>query len=314
MLTGGLIDWRNRAFAIAVLALLSGCATFAPPPRTGPEPKAAAPAPWPAGSRPVALVLSGGAARAYAHVGVIKVLEANGIRPDIVVGASAGSLVGALYASGRSAREVEEGIGELHMANFNDIVFPGLGFLPGEKGFIRGAKLQQFIADRVRKPTIEEFPIRFAAVATDLAGGDPVAFTAGDPALAVRASMAVPGVIIPATIGGRMYTDGQVSSPLPVEIARKLGARVVVAVDVVYPPEDAFVYSVPSVVFQAFTIALQRLTWWERGQADLVIAPELPPTSGQLGIGDRDRLIAAGEAAAREALPAIRRLLAGAVR
>src|SRR5438132_4619013 len=245
---------------LAILVFLMGCATFAPPPSTGPQPVAAPPAPWPAGSRPMALVLSGGAARAYAHLGVIKVLEANGIRPDLIVGASGGALVGALYASGRSASEVDQGIGELHLANFNDVVFPAIGFLPGEKGFIRGAKLQRFIADRVRMPLIEEFPIRFAAVATDLSTGEPIAFTAGDPALAVRASMAAPGVIVPAVIGGRMYSDGQISSPLPVDVARNLGAEVVIAVDVIYPPEDAFIYSAAGVVLQAFAIAVQRLT------------------------------------------------------
>ena len=290
------------------LGILGGCATFAPPPRVAKEPTAVPPQPF-ATRHPVALVLSGGAMRGFAHIGVIKVLEENGIRPDLVVGSSAGSIVGALYASGLTAAELESALGEMRTSVFRDLVLPGLGFLPGEPGFIRGEKLRIFVRDRLRHELIEDFPIRFAAVATELQTGAALAFNAGDASLAVRASSAVPGVIIPAEIGGRYYGDGQIASPLPVEAARSLGAKIVIAVDVIYPPEDALLSSALSIVFQALNISTTRLKDYESRQADLLIEPRIPATDGQFGFSASGGLIEAGERAARAALPRIREVL-----
>ena len=253
-------------------------------------------------------MLSGGAARGFAHIGVIKVLEENGLKPDIVVGTSAGAIVGALYASGLTATELAAMTRGMGASLFTDFVLPGLGFLPGEMGFVRGEKLQRFVKARLKHPHIQDFPIRFAAVATDLATGEPVAFNSGDAALAVVASSAVPGVITPVRIGRKNFGDGQIASPLPVALARSLGAKVVIAVDVAYPPADAFLYSAFSVLFQAFTISIQQLKKTEAAQANLVIAPVLKSTSGQFSFDDRDHLMAAGEEATRKALPQLREL------
>ena len=242
------------AIATAVPAiLLLGCATFAPQLRNGPDPHFREPAMLAASDHGVALVLSGGAARGYAHVGVIRVLEENGLKPSIIVGSSAGSIVGALYASGLSVDEMESAIAQLGSGAINDLVLPRLGFLPGEMGLIKGDKLHRFIDERARTHLIEDFPIRFAAVATDLRTGEVVIFNAGDVGAAVRASSAVPGILTPAQFEGLIFGDGQVSSPLPVGSARRLGARSVIAVDVIYPPEDAFVSSAVAVLFQAYT-------------------------------------------------------------
>ena len=254
----------------------------------------------------MALVLSGGSARGFAHIGVIKVLEANGLKPDIIVGSSAGSIVGALYASGLTATELEAAAAQMDRAVFTDFVLPGLGFLPGELGFVRGDKLHRFVDARLKHHHIEDFPIRFAAVATELSTGKPVAFNSGDAGLAVVASSAVPGVISPLYINRKYYGDGQIASPLPVALARELGAVVVIAVDVIYPPEDAFVYSAIGVMFQAFTVSVHRLKEYEKAGADLVVAPTLRKTSGQFTFADRAHLIAAGEQAALQMLPAIR--------
>lgn len=294
------------AAALAVSVATGGCATFRSPPPEGPDPRAIAPAPFPPDSARVALVLSGGAARGFAHVGVIKVLEAHGLRPDLVVGSSAGSLIGALYASGLSATELEQAISRMDRSVFQELALPGLGLIPGSLGILRGDGLHRFVDGEARRHRIEDFPIRFAAVATDLNSGRPAVFNAGDVGRAVSASGAVPGLIAPVEIGGRIYGDGQLSSPVPVEAARGLGARTVIAVDVVYPPDDARLTSSMRVVFQAFAISAYRLRQYEIAQADVVITPELGRTASQWSFAERERLIAAGERAALGALERLR--------
>ena len=286
--------------------LLGGCATFQPPMPVDEPPAAVAAKPFPPDRRPVALVLSGGSARGFAHVGVIKVLEAHGLRPDIIVGSSAGSIVGALYASGLTAAQLDSALAQMDRSVFTDFVWPGLGFLPGELGFVRGDKLHRFLDARLKHHHIQDFPIRFAAVATELATGKQVAFNSGDAGVAVLASSAVPGVISPVYINRKYFGDGQIASPLPVATARELGAATVIAVDVIYPPEDAFVYSAIGVIFQAFAVSVYRLKEYEKAGADLVVTPALRKTSGQFAFADRTHLIAAGEQAALQALPAIR--------
>ena len=290
----------------ALLLLVGACAMLEPPPRVSEEPAAVAPNPFGAGQRPVALVLSGGSARGFAHVGVVKVLEQNGIRPDLVVGTSAGSIVGALYASGLTATETESALASMDASLLNDVVWPRFGVLPGELGVVSGEKLRRFVAERLKVPLIQDFPIRFAAVATDLDSGVARAFNAGDASLAVKASMAVPGLISPVPIAGRRYADGQITSPVPVHAARQLGGRTVIAVDVVYPPEDSLLTNPLRVLAQAFLISTYRLREVQLRDADVVIAPGIERTSGQFGSSAREKLIEAGERAAREALPRIR--------
>lgn len=300
-----------RAIAIvsicsAFLLLAGGCARLEAPARFAEEPSTAAPKPFGAAQRPIALVLSGGSARGFAHVGVIKVLEQNGIKPDLIVGSSAGSIVGALYASGLTATEVDSALAAMDMSLFNDVVWPRFGVLPGELGVVSGEKLRRFISDRLKRPLIQDFPIRFAAVATDLDSGAARAFNAGDASLAVKASVAVPGLMSPVPIAGRRYADGQIASPIPVQAARRLGARTVIAVDVIYPPDDSSLTNPLSVLFQAFLISTYRLREVQLRDADVVIAPEIERTSGQFGMDAREKLIEAGERAAREALPRIK--------
>ena len=291
---------------LAGTILLGGCATFRPPMPVDEPPAVVSARPFPTGKVPVALVLSGGSARGFAHVGVIKVLEAHGLKPDIIVGTSAGSIVGALYASGLTAAELEAAVAQLDSSAFTDFVLPGLGFLPGEMGFVRGEKLHRFIDARLMRHHIQDFPIRFAAVATELSTGKPVAFNSGDAGLAVVASSAIPGVIMPVQIGKNQYGDGQIASPLPVAAARALGAKVVIAVDVIYPPEDAFVYSAVGVMFQAFAVSVYRLKEYEKAGADVVIAPVIGKTQGQFTFADRQHLILVGEQSALTMLPVIR--------
>lgn len=283
----------------------AGCAALENPARVAREPGWTEPQPFEAARRPVALVLSSGSARGFAHVGVLRVLEENGIRPDIIVGSSIGSVVGALYASGLDAVQLDAAMASIDTSLLTDLVWPRFGVLPGQLGFISGEKLRRFVASHLRHSLIEDFPIRFAAVATDVGSGGSKAFNAGDAALAVKASTAIPGLVAPVPIAGRSYADGQVANPMPVRVARELGAHTVIAVDVIYPPGDAILTNPLRVTFQAFVISTYRLREEQLREADLVISPAIEPTSGQYGAGARAHLIEAGERAAREALPRI---------
>ncbi|MCW5660063.1 MAG: patatin-like phospholipase family protein [Burkholderiaceae bacterium] len=253
----------------------------------------------------VALVLSGGATRAFAHLGVLRVLEREGLRPDLVVGSSAGAIVGAHYAAGKPVAEIEALAARLNLPTLIDIdpvktLLGGFGGL----GLAKGQRLEAFLRESIGAP-LQSLPIRFAAVATDLNNGETLLLNHGDTARALRASSAMPGLYEPVHAGGRVLGDGQIASPLPTGAARLLGARVVVGVDVVYPPQHATLTSAMSVLFQTMTISTYRHLQRERELADLVITPEIPSTS-DLALSDREWLIAAGEAAAEKALPALR--------
>lgn len=290
--------------------LLTGCAFLTTRMPEVVDPPHAAPLVKPLGGHALALVFSGGSARAFAHIGVIKVFEEAGIRPDLIVGTSGGSIVGALYASGMKAAALEALSHQADGVFTSDADWSRLLRLKS-LGLMAGNALHGFVGEHVGHRSIEKMQIPFAAVATDLGSGNAVAFTRGDAGHAVHASSAVPGVFEPVEIQGKLYADGGLSSPLPARIARGLGARVVIAVDVIYPPADSGSLRSPiDVMFQTFLVQTYRLKETEISAADLVIAPHIPVTTSQYGFKDREMLIAAGEAAARRALPAVRALLA----
>jgi NTE family protein len=303
---------RRRALLAAPALLTTGCAwlpsvlpTSHPPvihaPRAGPLAK-------PPGGSSLALVLSGGSARGFAHVGVLAALERGGVRPDLLVGASAGALVAALYASGMGAGRLLAISGEADASLLRDADWMRVLRLRA-LGVVAGNALHRFVAARIGDRRLEEMAIPLAVVATDLSTGAAVPFTQGDAAHAVHASCAIPGVFEPVEVAGRLHVDGGLSSPLPVDIARRLGARHVVAVDVVYPPTESAPPASPvDVLFQTYLVQTYRLKEHEIGRADLVIRPPIAPTAGQLGIADRATLIAAGEAATVETLPRLREL------
>jgi NTE family protein len=251
----------------------------------------------------VALVLGGGAARGYAHLGVIKVLDANHIPVHAVVGTSAGSVVGALYAGGLRGQDL------VHAADQIERQPPwDWGLLP--RGFVRGERLQQFVNDSLRQRTIEQLGIPFIAVATDLSNGALVPFTRGDTGMAVRASSSVPGVFQPVTINGRDYVDGGLVSPVPVEVARRLGADLIIAVDVSRRPEQTrSIDSTLDVLLQTILIMGRVVGDREIEQADILIRPPLADLS-PADFSARDAIIALGTAAAEAALPELRRKLA----
>lgn len=256
-----------------------------------------------ANAKPVklALALGGGAARGFAHVGVIKALESQGIVPDIVVGSSAGAVVGALYAAGHNGFELQKLAHRLDETRISDWSLP-------DRGVLKGESLQQFVNEAVGQRTLEALKKPFGAVATDLNSGDSIVFRTGNTGMAVRASATVPGVFQPVRISGREYVDGGLSSLIPVRAARDMGADVVIAVDISARPGGQPVRSTFDILMQTFTIMGQSLARYELQDADVVIRPRV----GALGSTEfqaRHDAILEGEKAAQAALPQIREAL-----
>lgn len=284
----------NILSALAFATVLSACSVL------GEKPVPAAPTPPPVAAAPVkvALVLGGGAARGFAHVGVIKVLEAQGIIPDLVVGTSAGSVVGALYAAGRSGFDLQKIAQEMDEGQIGDWSLP-------DRGVLKGEALQAFVNRAVDNRPLEKLAKPFAAVVTDLGSGEMVVFQTGNTGMAVRASSTVPGVFQPVRINGREYVDGGLVSPVPVRVARSLGANFVIAVDISSKPRDHRTQSTLDVLLQTVTIMGQSISRQELPEADVVIRPvtaDLPSANFQ----SRHRAILEGERAATAAIPEIK--------
>lgn len=253
-----------RTAAIAVAMLLAGCIT-------PPEP---APGAGTSGARPkIALALGGGAARGFAHVGVIKALEAHGITPDIVVGTSAGSVVAALYAGGGNGFELQRLALGMEDSSISDWILP-------DRGVIRGEALQNYINIVLGNRPMEKLRRTLGVVATDLQSGEMIVFRSGNVGMAVRASSSVPGIFQPVRIGNREYVDGGLVSPVPAKAARDMGADIVIAVDISSKPGSAKVSGIIDVLLQTFTIMGAKLAQWELARADVVIHPNVGTISG----------------------------------
>ena len=294
-----------RPLLFLTLALfLAGCATqpIVPPaeqpavvpPLVGPPPKPIR----------IGLALGGGAARGFAHIGVIKVLEAQGIVPDYVAGTSAGAVVGALYAGGLNGFELQKTGLELDENTLADISFP-------HRGILKGEALQDFVNRMVGRRPLEKLAKPFAAVATDLENGTMVAFRTGNTGMAVRASSAVPGVFKPVSIREREYVDGGLTSPVPVRALKAMGADFVIAVDVGNKPQWGKTDSTLDVLLRTFTIMGNSIGRLEMEDADLVIRPATPEVDST-DFNGRHAAILAGERAASALLPELKARLAKA--
>ncbi len=253
----------------------------------------------------IALVLGGGAARGFAHVGVIKALEAQGIFPDIVVGTSAGSLVGALYAGGNNGFALQKLAMEMDEAAISDWAVP---LFSESSGVIKGEGVQLYVNRAVNNLPIEKLKITFGAVATDLHTGQAILFRRGNTGAAVRASSAVPGVFQPVRIGNKQYVDGGLVSPVPVSFARKMGADFVIAVNISVQPEAQPASGTLEVLLQTFAIMGQSLNQYELRDADVVIRPELATMKGN-DFQQRNVAIMAGERAATAVMGEIKQRL-----
>jgi NTE family protein len=252
----------------------------------------------------IGLALGGGAARGFAHVGVIAVLEEAGLRPQMVVGTSAGSLVAAIYATGKTSAQLQQTALSMEEVAITDWMLPIIG-----KGMFRGDALGRYVNQLVGGRLIENMAIPLGIVATDLNSGHAVLFRSGDTGTAVRASSAVPAVFVPVRISGHEYVDGGLVSPVPVRFARQMGADIVIAVDISNPPESNPAEGTLQILLQTFAIMGKSINQYELKDADVVVRPS------QAGLKSADfsarkLAIESGRAAMLAALPALRTRLA----
>lgn len=289
-----LIQVKRWLIGLGMALLLAGCGSMV----TQQE----APPAQPVAKRPpkVGLALGGGAARGFAHVGVIQVLEEAGLRPSLVVGTSAGSLVAALYASGRTGSQLQQAAEAMEEAAFTDWTLPLFN-----RGMLRGEALARYVNAQVGNKLIEQMPLPLGVVATDLNSGAGVLFQRGDTGMAVRASSAVPAVFQPVKIGGHEFVDGGLVSPVPVRFARQMGAEVVIAVDISSAPEGNPAGDTMQILLQTFAIMGKSINGHELRDADVVVRPALA------GMGSADftakrRAIEAGRAAMQRLLPQLK--------
>jgi NTE family protein len=248
----------------------------------------------------IGLALGGGAAKGFAHVGVIAVLEEAGLRPSYVVGTSAGSLVAALYASGKTSAELQKAALSIEEAAITDWMLPLVG-----RGMFRGDALGRYVNEAVAGRVIEDMRIPLGVVATDLGNGQAVLFQRGDTGTAVRASSAVPAVFVPVRINGRDYVDGGLVAPVPVRFARQMGAEVVIAVDISTQPEGNSANDTLQILLQTFAIMGKSINQHELREADIVVRPSLMGLKSA-DFSARQRAIDAGRAAMLAALPALK--------
>ncbi|MEO7887467.1 MAG: patatin-like phospholipase family protein [Polaromonas sp.] len=288
---------------MTALTLLAGCVTS---PIVPGAPVAAPPSE--AARKPVriGLALGGGAARGFAHVGVIAVLEEAGLKPQLVVGTSAGSLVAALYASGKTSAQLQQTALNMEEVAITDWMLPIIG-----RGMFRGDALARYVNELVANRLMENMAIPLGIVATDLNSGQAVLFQRGDTGTAVRASSAVPAVFVPVKISGREYVDGGLVSPVPVRFARQMGADVVIAVDISSPPEANPAGDTLQILLQTFAIMGKSINQYELKDADVVVRPSLTGLKSA-DFSARQRAIDSGRAAMLAALPQLRAKLAAA--
>jgi NTE family protein len=293
--------FHPRHFALLATLCLVGCASTPPanqatPPAMEVMPIAVAPKPPPK----IGLALGGGAARGFAHVGVIQVLEENGIKPSLVTGTSAGSLVAAIYASGKTGVQLQRVAETMEEAAIADWSLPLFS-----RGMLRGDALARYVNSQVSAKLIEELPLPLGIVATDLNSGNDVLFQRGDTGTAVRASSAVPALFQPVKIGGREYVDGGLVSPVPVAAAKRMGAEFVIAVDISTPPEGSLTGGALEILMQTFSIMGKSINRFELKEADILVRPALEGISSA-DFSARKRSIEAGRVAMQKMMPSLK--------
>jgi len=300
-----IINNTLRALVLAGIAgLLVACGT-APVAPSVPDQAVVDKAPVPERrAARIGLALGGGAARGFAHVGVIQVLEEAGLQPQLVTGTSAGSLVAALYASGKTSQELRRVAETMEEAEITDWMMPILN-----RGALRGEALARYVNSQVGGKSIEQMKIPLGIVATDLRTGEAITFRRGNTGSAVRASSAVPAVFQPVRIGEHEYVDGGLVSPVPVKQAREMGANFVIAVDISSDPEGNPAGDTFQILMQTFAIMGKSINTLALREAEFVVRP---PLSGvkSADFGARRRSIEAGRSAMLAMLPQLKTRIA----
>lgn len=295
-----------RHLSLLAILVLEGCSGLQTPQTPDkPTPVIARDSPQPPR---IGLVLGGGAARGFAHIGVIQALEEAGIHPDLVVGTSAGSVVAALYASGKSGQELQAVAETMDEASFSDWRLPF--FKPG---VLKGEALARFVSAQVGARQIQELPMALGVVATDLQSGAGVLFQRGDVATAVRASSAIPAVFQPVRIAGRDYVDGGLVAPVPVGFAKQMGAEIVIAVDISDTPQKSMELATFQILMQTFAIMGHQINTFELRDADVVVKPVLNGLS-RTSFSSRSQAIHAGHQAMLPLIDKLRAAVQGKTR
>lgn len=254
--------------------------------------------PPPAVPAKIGLVLGAGASKGFAHIGVLKVLEMHNVPLHLIVGTSVGSVVGSLYAYGYKAFQLQEMSLSIEKSDVIDLL------LVPTNGFIKGERLEEFVNRMVKGTFLERMKIPFYAVATDIQTGQEVVFGKGNTGLAVRASCSIPGIFRAVKAGERMYVDGGVVSPVAVEAAKRLGADIVIAVDITSGVERTQPETTIESILQSINIMYSKLAKIQLAQADVVIRPRVDHIAS-FDFSKRHEAILEGEKAALEVLPQI---------
>jgi NTE family protein len=279
----------HRLFSVFIILILfiASCAPMEikPPPRPA----------------KIALVLGAGASRGFAHIGVLKILESNKIPIHMIVGTSAGSFVGSIYAYGFTAFQLQKMSFSIERGDIVDLTIL-------DNGFVKGEKLEEYINTLLNNTPIEKLRIPFYAVATDIQNAQEVVFGKGNTGTAVRASCSIPGIFRPVKVGDRTYVDGGVVSPVAVDAAKRYGADFVIAVDISSDIGDRPPESTIETILQSVSIMYSKLSSIQLSKADIVIRPKV----GYIGSSDftkKHEAVLEGEKAAIEALPDINNLI-----
>lgn len=246
----------------------------------------------------VALALGSGGARGFAHIGVIKVLEEEGIPIDLISGSSMGGLIGALYASGIKTAHLYKIATAFRRKYYLDFTVPKMGFISGDK-------VKELIRIFTKGQNIEDLPLPLAIVTTDLEKGEKVVFTKGSVSEAVRASISIPGIFVPEKIEGRLLVDGGVVDRVPISVAKDMGADIVIAVDVSHYKANVDIASIFDVIMQSIDIMQDELVRFAELNADVMIKPKADQYSGR-AFTNISEIIEIGEQAARAHIPEIK--------
>jgi len=249
----------------------------------------------------IAVVLGAGASKGFAHIGVLKVLEMNKIPIHMIVGTSAGSVVGSLYAYGYDAFTLQNLALKMEKNDVIDMTIPN-------NGFIKGEKLEAFINRSVRNTPIEKLKTRFYAVTTEVSTGDEFVCAIGNTGTAVRASCSIPGVFQPVKIGSKTFVDGGVVAPVAVEVARRYGADVVIAIDISGGVAGNVPQSTVDTILQSIDIMYSKISTYQLTKADIVIRPKVAGI-GSADLDKRHLAILEGEKAAMDAMPTILKIV-----